>query len=78
MEEIVTPNKQHVQAREVARFEKDQCRLLETADGRVFVEYLASTGPYKIDVPTLLELSSEQFVAYTNGTLDIASLLPTT
>lgn len=60
--------------REVSRQVSCQRRVLEAKDGRLFLEYLESTGPYKIDVPTVIELSPEQVRMYKDNLLDVCGV----
>lgn len=62
---------------EISRDLTLQCRVLEAGNGTLFLEYLASVGPYKIDVPTYVQFTSEQQAAYQAGTLDLRLVVPT-
>ena len=63
-----------VSVREVARPAGWSCRVLLAADGRAYLEYLVSVGPYKIDVAAVHSLAAEDFAAFENGTLDLGIL----
>lgn len=76
MEEKIKLGWRTFNVREIARNQDCQCRLLETRNGKLILEYLVSTGPYKLDVPTYLKLSTEQEVQYRSGTLQLNQLLP--
>src|SRR4051812_2814243 len=63
-----------VTVREIARPEGWSCRVLLAEDGRAFLEYLVSVGPYKIDVAVVHALSPEAFAAFEAGRLDLGLL----
>lgn len=63
-----------VSVREVARPTGWSCRVLVAEDGRAYLEYLVSVGPYKVDVAAVHALAAEQFTAFENGTLDLGAL----
>lgn len=72
--ETIEHDGRRIEVREVARPDGWLCRVLLADDGAAFLEYVVSVGPYKIDVPFLHELTSEQFEAHEAGTLDLAVL----
>jgi hypothetical protein len=63
-----------IAVREVARPDGWSCRVLVAEDGRAYLEYLVSVGPYKIDVAVVHPLSREDFAAFEAGTLDLGVL----
>ena len=66
-----------VAVREVARPEGWSCRVLVAEDGRAFLEYLVSVGPYKIDLAVVHAVSREDFTGFEQGRLDLGSLART-
>jgi hypothetical protein len=63
-----------IAVREVARPEGWSCRVLVAEDGRAFLEYLVSVGPYKIDLAAVHPLAREDFAAFEAGRLDLGML----
>jgi hypothetical protein len=63
-----------IAVREVARPDGWSCRVLVAEDGRAYLEYLASVGPYKIDLAFVHPLSPEDFAAFEAGRLDLGTL----
>lgn len=66
-----------VEVREVARPDGCACRVLVADDGRAYLEYLDSVGPYKIDLPVVHPLGAEELEAFQSGELDIRELVRT-
>ena len=77
MSEQITVGTRSITVNEISRDQTLQCRVLEAGDGTLLLEYLASVGPYKIDLPAYVQLTSEQQAAYHAGTLDLRLLIPT-
>ena len=63
--------------REVSRPHGWQCRLLAAETGELFLEYLVSVGPYKIDIEVVHALSESERAAYQSGTLQLGELART-
>lgn len=76
MSEKITLGGKSISVDEVYRDQTLQCRVLEADNGTLFLEYLASVGNYKIDVPTYVQFTPEQQTAYHAGTLDLHLLIP--
>ncbi len=62
------------EVKELYRPENCLCRLLETIpDTNFILEYVVSTGPYKIDVVHYQTLTADQFRAFETGELDLGA-----
>jgi len=63
-----------ITVREIARPDGWSCRVLVAEDGRAYLEYLVSVGPYKLDLAVVHLLSYEDFAAFKAGRLDLGIL----
>ncbi len=59
---------------EVGRPDGWSCRVLLAGDGRAYLEYLVSVGPYKINLAVVHPLAREDYGAFQAGRLDLGIL----
>ncbi len=72
--ETIEYQKQKIEVEEIARptWGVSVCRAIKSRD--MYIEYLVSTGPYKIDIPHIYKLSVNEVAQYNAKTLDLALL----
>ena len=63
-----------VSVTEVYRPDNFLCRLLKTPASEYILEYVVSTGPYKIDIIHYHRFSAEQAAQFRSGELDVGEL----
>jgi hypothetical protein len=72
--ETIKYNGQNIEVKEISRPVWGAILFKSSASRDMYVEYVASTGPYKIDILNTYKLSVNEVMQYHSHTLDLTFL----